>query len=482
MDNSNGRQSDASELSPNEELVGQFLEMLDKYGPAHAEVKRLLNEHPELHEWGRIAGDMERDGRKQRRRSLVTGFVFSGVLVVTVILGVMGVYRSLQLPKVEAELAKVKTELTTASDSVANLEITVTKQEKELTLYAHARENIAKVVRERDDAVAAKAQALVEIMAVEKSLAISKAESGDLKLKLAGLSKERDVLSADLAKARDALKTVGKERESALKDLAEMRDALKTQRTEFEEKLQDSPYLQALVLEKCSLYRNVKMPKDFDVFEKLMPRKTSSSFHYASAIWNDYQGKDDAYRRELEFVIGKTKDQWSTLASAELSGLSYNPDPIVNWLVDLEGQLMNPPKETSFAVLLLQREVGQQAALRMHLKTKGKARVLNKLIETMEKGKGNEIHAAISACGAFGYEAKDAVPQLVRFIRDVKQESIIQWEATVALGKIGPAAESAVPELMGLTRAGRDAAAQDAAWQALERITVKGRLPLKKGD
>jgi len=555
--------ANSPEPSPDEAVVNRFLDLLDKYGHEHVEVANFLQQHPELREWGEIVKEMENEGRKKQRRSVLVGVLFSGGLVATVVLVLMGVYRVIslsmveserdfarlelsksaeqvaRLPKVEAErdsarielskaqdqvnelrteLTNVRLEKTKATEQVAQLEEKIKEKDAELALYRDAKASIAMIAKARDEALAAKKKAEDSLASVrlerdklDRQLAVLDKEKKELKSNFDALVKDRDQVAAmakkfqqslttansevaslrkqvdsvssqkktlmeELAKASATALALSKDVEKALKDLTASREALKNQKKDYEEQLRNSPYFQAMLVERCSMYRNVTTPKEYSLPAKLLPAKDAAApgFRYALAIGHDLQKREADYRGDLETVIRHGKD-WSKLASAELRGLSLDPIPLVDYLLQVEAQLANPPKDAPLLMLLMQKDVGQQAALRVQHRTDGKARILYKLMDVAKTGKTPEVVAAISALGTFGYDAKEAVPQLASMLRDRNRPAVVYWEAATALGKIGPAAESAVPALLDLKFL-RNPAVDDAAQTALHRIVgAKGR-------
>ncbi len=76
--------------------------------------------------------------------------------------------------------------------------------------------------------------------------------------------------------------------------------------------------------------------------------------------------------------------------------------------------------------------------------------------------------AATRALATYGAEAHDAVPALVPLLKD--EESEVRWNAALTLGKIGPVAVSAVPDLVAALKTDADPLVREHAAEALGDI------------
>jgi HEAT repeat protein len=77
---------------------------------------------------------------------------------------------------------------------------------------------------------------------------------------------------------------------------------------------------------------------------------------------------------------------------------------------------------------------------------------------------------AARALGAMGPEAREAVPELSRALKD--DDAMLRAEAAIALGHMGPAAQPAVPALKDLLT-DKHLPVRDAAESALKAINAK---------
>ena len=463
----------------NDTLVDRLFEKIDVFGLDHVEVTGLVKEHPELQEYLDFAREQERRDQQRKQKVVIVGTMLSGMLCAVGAFVIWGVYLSFQFPIVEKELASAKHSLEQSSSEADELKNLVQKQKGELALYANARNEI-------EEAKRAQKEAIVAAQRAKDALAVSEKQEKNLKDALETAVKAREKANEDLQLAKSAQTKQEMEAVALKKSWAEAVDETKLVKTALEKaalgleqqkkenaKLKDSSYLDALELAQCSQYRNVALPKGMRLFDNLASGKgTSAGSRYALAIRADNEGRESEYKLLLEDVVRQGKSPWEKLASAELRGLSGDPEPILDLLTGLEGQLDRPPEGVPFAFVLLQRDVAHQAVFRLHLKTKSP--VLKGLLETTKKGKQQERVAAISAIGAFGPAAKDATPVLIDMIDERYQpEPVIQWEAAMALGKIGPAADSSAKALLVLSgRSGvrTDPAVAAAAYQALLKI------------
>ncbi len=189
--------------------------------------------------------------------------------------------------------------------------------------------------------------------------------------------------------------------------------------------------------------------------------------HYLLALWRERRGEEGKYRDELRQV--PQKDRWHDLATMELRALEGDPGSMVAWLGKLEKQIRTS-KAFLPTNLLIQRAVGQQAALRLHQKVKP---MMPALLNGAASKDMDTRKAAIATLGHIGPRAAEAVKILLDALRD--PSPAVRWEAASTLGQIGPSANNALLTLGELVRRGdKDRSVQIAVERAIFRIDPRG--------
>jgi hypothetical protein len=218
-----------------------LFQKIDEHGLDHAEVENLANEHPELQEYLDFAREQEKEAPKKKQRALIVGTVFSGVLCAMVALVILGVYRNLQLPIVEKELASAQLSLEYSSSKATELERIVKKQAVDLKLYASAKEGIENAKEEIEKELASARLSLEERSSKATELErIVKKQAVDLKfyanakeeIEKATLAREEAITAAkkaDLAlvDSKKQVKSLEEARNTAVKALNQTDEALK---------------------------------------------------------------------------------------------------------------------------------------------------------------------------------------------------------------------------------------------------------------
>jgi hypothetical protein len=103
------------EDSPEARLVGDYLDLVERYGTDAAETRQFLDSHqnaPALREWAGVVSHIDQEARSKRRRRTTVGIgVTVGSLVLLLLASfaaVIGMQRSIRLAQVEPELSKAK--------------------------------------------------------------------------------------------------------------------------------------------------------------------------------------------------------------------------------------------------------------------------------------------------------------------------------------------------------------------------------------
>ena len=84
------------------------------------------------------------------------------------------------------------------------------------------------------------------------------------------------------------------------------------------------------------------------------------------------------------------------------------------------------------------------------------APALPRLIQTLKTGTASSRVAASDALGRMGPEAKSALPELIELVRDGKNNSALRCQATMTIGHIGPEGDAAVLVLLNALKGADD--------------------------
>src|SRR5581483_8175333 len=91
------------------------------------------------------------------------------------------------------------------------------------------------------------------------------------------------------------------------------------------------------------------------------------------------------------------------------------------------------------------------------------APALPRLREALKKGTDNSRLAAVGALFRMGADAGGALAELVELLRDDRNNSALRSQAAATIGRIGPEAKAALPDLLAALKGEDDAVRKQAA-------------------
>jgi cation transport regulator ChaB len=464
--------------------VGEYLDLIDKYGPDHEKVAAFLAAHHEdsdIRSWSQVVAELNVKGRAAPRQTARLRPLWGVVVAAVPLLAILSVYALLGLKQAQGDLAQAKD--------------TLAQKDKELGTYANAKReidgiraelNTAKLqnkdLKDAADTSAREAVAAQHALsAVQNELRTEKGLVAGLRSKVNGL--EQAVGESSVAIKKERARAESAESKIAdftaslnatKKDLANLQHTYSELKTEYDRRVKSNPDRIALVIANCNRAANgvVYVPWRREDIDKLFPdgADLAPGSHYARAILLDWLGDQKSYRQQLERV--PKDDPWWRLADAELLFSKGESSAMQNWLAELEQKIRDSSKDDAFAMsfLLMQKEASLDATMRVYRKLKDKNSAVNvKLLGEQAIAQApNTRLASMDMLAALGPYSKDAVEALTKVLKDESPQ--LRWQAAYTLGEIGPVIRDVRLELDEVFKNDKDPRVRTQAARAIRRI------------